>query len=55
MKHMNIVKNCAFVNDDKIFKKSIEVYEYNKLEWLTYTARTNDFFVVIDNTEFSEA
>ena len=52
MKHLKMVKRCPFVNDDSIFKKNMDDYDFSSLEWLSYTARTNDFFVVIDNTEF---
>ena len=55
MKHMNVIKRCSFVNDNKVFRKAIHTYQFDQLEWLSYEMRTNDFFVVIDNTDFFAA
>lgn len=55
MKHMKIKKSCPFVNDDEIFRQHIDTYDYNEYDWLSFSSRTNEFFVVVDNTEFFEA
>lgn len=55
MKHMKIIKRCPFVNDDEVFRKEIDSFDFDKYDWLSYESRTNEFFIVIDNTEFFEA
>ena len=51
---MNARKVCDFVNDPATFKQNIRTYDYQDLRWLSYNNRTNEIFIVLDNTEFYE-
>lgn len=55
MIHMGVVKKCSFINDPDIFKPNMRSFEYDRTKWLSFESRTNELFVVIDNTEFRQA
>lgn len=53
--HENIRKDCDFRIDDDVMISVIGTEKFADRSWLDKLAKTNEYFLVIDNTEWPEA